>query len=68
MNDRVLQVNTMTEAQEITLVAFKENGDTVLKIGASNLADPASDDVELVKQLGGYVPVKLLIELIKGLK
>ena len=68
MKDRVLQVNTLTEAQEITLVAFEENGENVLKIGASNLADPASDDVELVKQLGGYIPVKLLRELIKGLK
>ena len=61
--DRVLQITTMTSANEITIVSFIENGERVVKIGASHLADPATDDVEHVKALGGYVPIPMAREL-----
>ena len=64
--DRVMQVNSMTSANEITIVSFIEKGKRVVKIGASHIESPETDDVRHVKALGGYVDVKALRKLLIG--
>ena len=64
--DRVLQLNTMTSANEITIVSFIEGGKRVVKIGSSHVEDPKTDDAEHVKALGGYVDAKALRKLLTG--